>query len=95
MMTNNLLCGKEAYFKRELQHKLYELYPFSSVNSLIMDDTQEVTLEMFYYWKGKRKGLRHNVSLDAIEYYDTDEIITWTVLEIQKEITEDILREDR
>jgi hypothetical protein len=90
---NNKLEIKEANFRRTLQNKLYEIYPYSSISIYQSDVAPTVTLEMFYYWKGVRIGLRHEVLLVAIENYELNELIRISVLNIQGEITDRILRE--
>ena len=59
MITNNSLETKEEIFRRTLQNKLYKLYPYSSISIYQIGFTSTETLEMFFYWKGERIGLRH------------------------------------
>jgi hypothetical protein len=92
---DNKLEIKEANFRRTLQNKLYELYPYSSISIYQSGVTPTVTLEMLYYWKGVRIGLRHEVLLIAIKDYELDKLIRISILDIQREITDSILREDR
>lgn len=84
---------KEAIFRRTLQNKLYELYPYSSISVYTSGVTDTVTLEMLFYWKGERIGLRHEVLLIAIENYELNELIRISILNIQREITDRTLRE--
>lgn len=84
---------KEVIFRRDLQNKLYELYPYSDISVYTSGVTDTVTLEMFFFWKGKKIGLRHEVLLLAIEKYELNELIEISILNIQREITDRILRE--
>ena len=90
---DNKLETKEGIFRRTLQNKLYELYPYSDISVYTSGVTDTVTLEMFFFWKGKRIGLRHEVLLIALEKYELNELIVKSILNIQREITSRILRE--
>lgn len=90
---NYELETKEVIFRRTLQNKLYELYPYSDISVYTSTLTNTVTLEMFFFWKGERIGLRHEVLLLAIEKYELNELIEISILNIQREITDRILRE--
>ena len=90
---DNKLEIKEGIFRRTLQNKIYELYPYSSIRIYNDGFTGMVTIEMFYYWKGERIGLRHEITLMAIENYELNEVIRISILNIQREITDRVLRE--
>ena len=88
MEVNNI---NEGIFKIKLQNKLYELYPYSSIDFKTVGTNPVVCIEMFYYWKGERIGLRHEVLLVAIDNLGVDNIIRYVIGDIQREITSRIL----
>jgi hypothetical protein len=91
---DNKLEIKEANFRRTLQNKLYEIYPYSDISVYTSSFTNTETFEMFFFWKGERIGLRHEVLLTAMEKYELNELIEISISNIQREITDRIIREE-